>query len=309
MLKTNIEKGLLVLVASLAFAGAVVFHAMQHSKGTAGQAQAAMHGVAAFSPFSAPGSSASPAVIRFVKDPESAPAFRAQDLSGRTISTDDFKGKVVLLNFWATWCPPCREEIPELISLQTQYKDRLQIIGVSEDDDPPEKVAQFVQKAGMNYPVVMASEQITDAYGGVPALPTSFVIDPQGRVVQRHTGEYPIDTYIQEVRALLGLPVAGRIETFADTGQVFLQNAANATDLPDVDFSGLTPEQKKTALHRLNAEGCTCGCKLTLAECRINDTSCPVSKALAAQVVKEVASGSTPKQQPASSGTAKPSGN
>ena len=289
MLKTNIEKVLLVLVAVFAFAGAVVFHAVHHPKGRSGQALAAMHGMAAGSP-----AAAGPAVIRFVKDPESAPSFQARDLSGNTVSSADWKGKVVLLNFWATWCPPCREEIPELISLQKQYKDRLQIVGVSEDDDPPQKVLQFVQRAGMNYPVVMATSELTDAYGGVPALPTSFVIDPQGRVVQRDTGEYPIETYDQEIRALLGLPFAGHIETFADTGQVFLKNAANATDLPDVDFSGLTPEQKKVALHRLNAEGCTCGCKLTLAECRINDTSCPISKALAAQVVKEVASGKTP---------------
>ena len=145
----------------------------------------------------------------------------------------------------------------------------------------------------MNYPGGDGHYQLTDAYGGVPALPTSFVIDPQGRVVQRHTGEYPIETYDSEIRALLGLPFDGHIETFADTGQVFLKNAANATDLPGVDFTGLTPEQKKLALHRLNAEGCTCGCKLTLAECRINDTSCPVSKAMAAQIVKEVAGGST----------------
>jgi thiol-disulfide isomerase/thioredoxin len=297
MLKTNLAKGLLTLVASLAFAGALAFVAMRHRALTA----------AAGSP-----GSAAPAVIRFVKDPEPAPSFQAKDLSGNTVSSADWKGKVVLMNFWATWCPPCREEIPELISLQKQYKDRLQIVGISEDDDPPEKVLQFVQKAGMNYPVVMATTELTDAYGGVPALPTSFVIDPQGRVVQRHTGEYPIETYVQEIRALLGQPVDAHIETFADTGQVFLKNAANATDLPDVDFSGLTPEQKKTALHRLNAEGCTCGCKLTLAECRINDTSCPVSKAMAAQIVKEVAGGSTAQQQPSSDttkNTPKPSGN
>ncbi len=292
MLKTNLQKSVLALIAIFAFAGVLVFHALRHQKGVDGQAMAA---------------AGEPAVIRFVKDPEAAPTFREQDLTGKSISPADFKGKVVVLNFWATWCPPCREEIPELISLQTQYKDRLQIIGVSEDDDPPEKVLQFVQKAGMNYPVVMATEQVTDAYGGVPALPTSFVIDTQGRVVQRHTGEYPIDTYIQEIRSLLGLPVTERVETFADTGQVFLKNAANATDLPDVDFSRLTPEQKKTALRRMNAEGCTCGCKLTVAECRINDTSCAISKGLAAQIVKDVAAG-TAEQQPPASGT-KPAGN
>jgi thiol-disulfide isomerase/thioredoxin len=296
MLKGNILKGLLVLVASLAFAGAVVFHGIRHQQS------------AALAATSGPAGSAQPAIIRFVKDPELAPSFEAQDLSGKKISPADYKGKVIVLNFWATWCPPCREEIPELISLQTQYKDRLQIIGVSEDDDPPAKVAQFVQKVGMNYPVVMATSQITEAYGGVPALPTSFIIDQQGRVMQRHTGVYPIDTYIQEVRSLVGLPVNARIETFADTGQVFLKNAANATDLPGVDFSGLTPAQKKIALQRLNEEGCTCGCNLTIAECRINDVSCPISGGLAAKVVKDVASGKTADEQPTAN-TVKPSGN
>jgi thiol-disulfide isomerase/thioredoxin len=215
---------------------------------------------------------------------------------------------VVLLNFWATWCPPCREEIPELISLQTQYKDRLQIIGVSEDDDPPQKVLQFVQKVGINYPVIMATTELSDAYGGVPALPTSFLINAQGRVMQRHTGVYPIETYIQEVRAMLGLSVDGRIETFADTGQVFLKNVANATDLPGVSFAGLTPEQKKIALRRLNAEPCTCGCKETLAECRVTDTECPVSQAMAEKVVREVAAGGLAEPQ-TSSDAGKPASN
>jgi len=293
MLKTNIGRGLLVLAGVFAMTGAVAFYALRHPKGSGGQGSS---------------SSADAALIHFVKDPEPAPSIQARDLSGNPVSSADWKGKVVLLNFWATWCPPCREEIPELISLQRQYKDRLQIIGVSEDDDPPEKVLQFVQKVGINYPVIMATTELTDAYGGVPALPTSFVINAQGRVMQRHTGVYPIETYIQEVRALLGLPVDGRIETFADTGQVFLKNVANATDLPGVSFAGLTSEQKKIALHRLNAEPCTCGCKLTLAECRVTDTACPVSQAMAEKVVKEVAAGGTAEPQ-ASSDAGKPAGN
>jgi hypothetical protein len=84
--------------------------------------------------------------------------------------------------------------------------------------------------------------------------------------------------------------VDATIETFEDTGQIFLKNAVLATELPNVDFTGLNPAQKKTALKRMNSETCDCGCTLTLAQCRINDTSCPVSKKLAAQVVKEIAS-------------------
>jgi len=238
-------------------------------------------------------------VIRFVKNPEMAPPFEARDISGKVVSRAGWGGKVVLLNFWATWCPPCREEIPELIALQKQYKDRLEVIGLSEDDDAPQKVLEFAQQEGINYPIVMATPQLIEAYGGVPALPTSFLIDTQGRVVQKHSGLYPLEGYVREIRALLGLPVEARIETFVDTGQVFLKNAANATELPGVDFTGLTAEQKKIALHRLNAESCTCGCGLTLSQCRVNDTACPTSSELAAQVVKEVTRGGKPGRAPA----------
>src|ERR1700730_8520319 len=176
-------------------------------------------------------------VIRFAKNPEVAPPFLLRDINGKIVSTADFKGKVVILNFWATWCPPCREEIPELVQLQAKYKDRLLVVGASEDDDGPQKVQQFAQQHGMNYPIVMATRELIDNYGGVPALPTSFLIDPQGRVMMKHTGLYEYEVYEREVRALAGLPVDARIETFDDNGQIFLKNAANATELPDVDLS------------------------------------------------------------------------
>ena len=99
------------------------------------------------------------------------------------------------------------------------------------------------------------------------------------------------------------MPTDARVETFVDTGQVFLKNAANATELPGVSFKGLTAEQKKRALRRLNSESCTCGCNLTLSQCRVNDGECPVSGKLAAQVVKEVASGAKPARTPPAKGT------
>ncbi|MGA7842749.1 MAG: hypothetical protein WCA34_17650, partial [Candidatus Acidiferrales bacterium] len=114
-------------------------------------------------------------------------------------------------------------------------------------------------------------------------------VNPDGNVVQKHEGLFSNELYEAEVRLLLGLPVDATIETFEDTGQIFLKNAVLATELPNVDFTGLNPEQKKVALKRMNSETCDCGCTLTLAQCRINDTSCPVSKKLAAKVVKEVA--------------------
>lgn len=229
-------------------------------------------------------------VIRFAKNPQPAPPFLANDLNGNIITTADLRGKVTLLVFWATWCPPCREEIPDLIELQKRYKDRLQIIGVSDDDDAtPQEVKEFAAQAGINYPIVMGREQdISERYGGIPALPTMFLIDSQGRVVQKHIGLRPPELYETEARSLMGLPVNASVETFEDTGQIFLKNASLATTLPGVDFTGLTPEQKKAVLKKLNTERCTCGCKLTIAECRLNDETCPVSSKLAAAIIKQV---------------------
>jgi len=243
-------------------------------------------------------------VVRFASNPQLAPPFLVRDIDGNVISTAEWKDKVVLLNFWATWCPPCREEVPELVDLQTRYKDRLQVIGISMDDaEDVRAVKKFAVQEGVNYPIVMASREIILEYGGVPALPTSFVVNTENKVVQKHVGLYPTYVYETEVRALLGMPINATVETFKDEGQVFLKNAALATELPDVDFKDLTPELKKAALRRMNSESCDCGCRLTLAQCRINDSLCPISKKLAAKVVAEVASNapaptSTPRPAP-----------
>jgi thiol-disulfide isomerase/thioredoxin len=231
------------------------------------------------------------AVIRFAKNPEPIPLFMARDLDGNVISTAAYKGKVLIVNFWATWCPPCREEIPTLVKLQETYKDQMQILSISEDDSSPETVRAFARQTHINYPIVLVTREIEDDFGGVPALPTSFLISKDGGIVQKHVGFYPASVYDREIRALAGLPVDVKIETFEDTGQIFLKNAKNATELPGVDLSKLTPEQKQIALRRMNSESCTCGCKLTLAECRINDTACPISRQLAAKIVQEVLAG------------------
>jgi hypothetical protein len=180
-----------------------------------------------------------------------------------------------------------------LVDLATRYKDRVQILGISLDDGP-EEVKAFVKDEGINYPVAMASREILAEFGGVPALPTLFVVDPDGNVVQKHEGLYSRELYETEIRLLLGLPSDATIETFQDTGQIFLKNAALATELPDVDFTGLTPDQKKSALKRMNSDKCDCGCRLTLAQCRMNDTSCRVSRKLAASIVTQIASANTP---------------
>jgi thiol-disulfide isomerase/thioredoxin len=232
-----------------------------------------------------------PKVIRFASKPEPMPPFLVNDVEGRVMSTAEWRGKVVIVNFWATWCPPCRDEIPEMIDLANRYKDRLQIIGISEDDDAtPEEVRDFAREQKINYPIVMGSNGISREYGGVPALPTSFIVNTDGRVVVKHVGLYPSEVYDREIRALLGEHVDTPIETFDDHGEIFLKNAANATELPGVNFNGLTPQQKRLALKRMNSENCICGCKMTIAQCRINESSCSTSQKLAAQVVRQVSS-------------------
>ena len=228
-------------------------------------------------------------VIRFVRDPDPAPDIKAKDLNGKALSLEAYKGKVVLLNFWATWCGPCRSEIPSLIRIQEAYKDRLQIIGMDVDDDDEERLRAFVKDQGINYPVAMTSVPVRLAYGGIVALPTLFVINQESKVVQKHVGLFNPTMYEIEARTLLDMPVPARVETFEDTGEVFLKHADRATMLPGVDTSKLTPEQRMAALHKLNAETCDCGCKYTLAQCRIYDRACNISKERAAAIVKEAA--------------------
>jgi thiol-disulfide isomerase/thioredoxin len=226
--------------------------------------------------------------IRFASNAEAAPAFLVSDLDGQIISTAELHGKVVLINFWATWCPPCRDEIPMLTDLAKRYADRVKVVAVSMDDASPEVVKEFALQTGINYPIVMGSREMVREYGGVPALPTMFVVNTEGRVVQKHVGLYPEEVYETEVRALLGMPVEAKVETFVDVGQIFLKNAVNATELPGVDFTGLTAKEKAAVLKRLNSELCTCGCRFTLAQCRVNDSTCPISKELAAKIIQEV---------------------
>jgi thiol-disulfide isomerase/thioredoxin len=252
----------------------------------------ARHSIAAAAHKHESGSDDEQMVIRFAKNPAPMPPFLVTDLDGNLISTAALRGKVVIVNFWATWCPPCRDEIPEMIELANRYKDKLQIIAVSQDDASPAEVKQFAREIGINYPIVMGSNAMTAEYGGVPALPTTFVVNTDGRIVQKHEGLYPTEVYDEEVRSLLGMPVDVKVETFEDTGQIFLKNAVRATELPGVSFKGLTPQQKQAALKRMNSQMCTCGCKPTIAQCRINDSACSVSKDLAEKIVKEIASSS-----------------
>ena len=110
--------------------------------------------------------------IKFSDKPVKLPDFSIQDINGKTITPADWAGKVVLINFWATWCGPCRSEIPELIEFQKHYADELVIVGLSVDEGSPADVKKFVAENGMNYTVAIADEALQKAFGGVTAVPS-----------------------------------------------------------------------------------------------------------------------------------------
>lgn len=135
-----------------------------------------------------------------------APDFTLLQLDGQPLTLSSYRGQVVLVDFWATWCLPCREEIPHLIQLQDKYGVRgLQIIGVSMDDGP-EPVRPFAQQFHMNYPIVMGNAKIGEEYGGVLGLPIAFLVDREGRIVKKHVGATTSDVFEKEIMPLLPKP-------------------------------------------------------------------------------------------------------
>ncbi|MGE3795861.1 MAG: TlpA disulfide reductase family protein [Dehalococcoidia bacterium] len=230
----------------------------------------------------------SAAMIRLFANPSVAPPFTVRTIDGRTIGPSDMRGKVVLVNYWATWCPPCRAEVPDLVALQARYADRLVIIGVSEDEGDLDLVKRFVAEHRVNYPIVMSAPELSRAFTGVTSMPTTFVLDRDGRVVQRHLGQLDPRRTELEVQVLAGWRSDVRIERFDPNEPIRLPSTAHVTAIPGVDLSGLAPEVRGLALQRLNAESCTCGCKLSVAKCRIDDPACSVSLPLARRIVDDI---------------------
>src|SRR5256886_13922518 len=120
---------------------------------------------------------------------EPASDFELKSLDGRAVKLSDFRGKVVVLNFWATWCAPCRVETPWLIDLYRQYKEQgLEVVGISVDDGNQEHVADFVKEIGINYTVLMGNHAVGDTYGGLRFLPQIFFIGRDGKIIKHSFG-------------------------------------------------------------------------------------------------------------------------
>ncbi|PIP15397.1 MAG: hypothetical protein COX46_06010 [bacterium (Candidatus Ratteibacteria) CG23_combo_of_CG06-09_8_20_14_all_48_7] len=135
---------------------------------------------------------------------KTAPGFTATLLDGKTISLNSLKGKVIILNFWATWCPPCRKEIPEFIKFYQRYTSQgIELLGISVDDDES-SLRQFVQASKINYPVAWdRSGRVSSLYGGIRSIPTTFVIDRKGVIRKKFVGSLSRDQLIQAVQPYL----------------------------------------------------------------------------------------------------------
>lgn len=135
-----------------------------------------------------------------------APAadFSLQGLNGKTVKLSDYDGRIRIVDFWATWCPPCRAEIPHFKALTQKYGDRgLTVIGIALDQDGPEVVRAFAQEHSIPYPLVMGNAQTVRAYGGVRSIPTTFVIDQQGRIYKKYVGYRSQAVFEKDIQDLL----------------------------------------------------------------------------------------------------------
>jgi thiol-disulfide isomerase/thioredoxin len=137
-------------------------------------------------------------------DLATAPSFSEPHIKGKgKVSLSQYSNTVILLNFWATWCPPCRFEIPDLIKLQNQYSNGFIIIGASVDEEGVDTVIEFYDQIGINYPVIMATAAMIRDYGGISAIPTSFVIDTNGKIIKTLIGYRKFKEYEAEITPYL----------------------------------------------------------------------------------------------------------
>ena len=130
--------------------------------------------------------------------------YTVKDMNGADVRLSSFKGKVILLNFWATWCHPCKEEIPDLVALQEQYKDNLVVLGFS-IDDKPEELKQYAAQYQMNYPVLVGAghENIQEAYGPMWGVPVTVIIGRDGRIAKKQSGIRSLEQFDREIKRLL----------------------------------------------------------------------------------------------------------
>lgn len=135
-----------------------------------------------------------------------APDFELMTTDGEMLKLSDYRGKIVIIDFWATWCPPCRKGIPDLVELKNEFKDDLEIIGISVDKitrGTQDQIVPFMKKMGINYPIVHGTMEVADSFGGIRSIPTTFVIDKEGKIVSQYIGLAPKKNYVNDIKKIL----------------------------------------------------------------------------------------------------------
>jgi thiol-disulfide isomerase/thioredoxin len=238
-----------------------------------------------------------------------APGFSLKDMNGNKLDLADYKGKVVLLDFWATWCGPCRMEIPGLVALQQRYRDQgFTVIGVLTEDDPANvpEFASEMSKEGVtiNYPVVVGDDKLGELYGGFVGLPTAFLIGRDGRIYAKHEGAAPVSVFEREVKELLGASGGEEVPNFKTAGggdgseKIDLGNPDEVnSEVPGINLAKLTTAQKDAFKKVLEQTPCSCGCKRNLLDCRQNDSACGVSLKAAKDELAKMLGSSQPTSQ------------
>ncbi|MBI5021416.1 MAG: TlpA family protein disulfide reductase [Ignavibacteriales bacterium] len=145
-------------------------------------------------------------ISNFEKRADLAPNFSWKDKDGKTISFDTFRGKVTLVNFWATWCGPCKRELPDLIALSKEMETKgVKVIGISTDrgSNVIDDVKSFVSQSGITYQIVISTEDLEEAYGNIRVIPTTFLIDADGKIAETIVGGRSKEQFAEAINALL----------------------------------------------------------------------------------------------------------
>jgi cytochrome c biogenesis protein CcmG, thiol:disulfide interchange protein DsbE len=219
-----------------------------------------------------------------------APLFSLTDISGQKLELSSYRGRVVVLNFWASWCGPCREEIPGLVELQTRYESQgLVVIGLTVDDRL-ESVRHAERELGINYPLALADNDLGPLYGS-GGVPTTFVLGRDGRIYSKHSGVISLGDLTKEVAQLLASSITREPAKFEPAGKVEPIELPSAGELnrevPGVDISKLNTAELTTFKNQLEKEQCDCDCKRNILKCLKEHFGCNLSRKLAKAELKD----------------------
>ncbi|MGH9445201.1 MAG: TlpA disulfide reductase family protein [Terriglobia bacterium] len=222
-----------------------------------------------------------------------APAFSLTDIFGQKLSLDQYRGKVVLLDFWATWCGPCRSEIPGFVQLQNTYaRQGFRIIGISEDDGGVKPVIDFYKQFRLNYPVAIDNDgKVGELYGGIIGLPTTFLIGRDGHIYEKVPGAVGAEFFEPGIQTLLAASPQTEVKNFeapaeSEAAQVETPAEVNSP-VTGIDVTKLSKSALAKYENQLSKEKCQCGCGMSVLQCRRVDPACGTSRQQAQEAMQE----------------------